>query len=101
MAGAFEAAAKEMFPELFEAHPDLLMQLVGAGFNIFFEFLVFYSFLSYFVVFYRFFPSSAYFSCSSLRSFSLLHILVPFFSIPSPLLLTSRYCAFFKLKVRV
>lgn len=28
MAGQFETAVQELFPELFEAHPDLLMQLV-------------------------------------------------------------------------
>lgn len=32
MAGDFEAAVQTMFPELFEAHPDLLMQLVRDSF---------------------------------------------------------------------
>ncbi|CAN0401649.1 unnamed protein product, partial [Discosporangium mesarthrocarpum] len=30
-AGKFEAALADMFPELFDAHPDLLLQLVGGG----------------------------------------------------------------------
>ena len=38
MAGKFEAAAQQIFPELFEAHPDLLMQLVRGSYRC-----VFYS----------------------------------------------------------